>query len=223
MLIFGAIMSVSLTACQSTIIILNGPSASGKSTTQKAVQMVLDELYLCVGMDALFAHALTYSKMHTRSNGQIICRPYQVEVEGKPAMKLEIGPAGKRVMRGVHQALAAYADAGNNIIVDYILYQQEWLPDLIRVFKNHRVYFIGIKIPLSLLEERERIRNRSLVSHGRSHYYEVHKGCLYDFKVNTGSKIPAKCAEAIKRYIACNPKPQAFKTLAKQFGIEIKQ
>ena len=46
--------------------------------------------------------------------------------ENKPVVELIIGPEGEKVVRGMHGAIAAYAQAGNNVVVDYIQYKAHW-------------------------------------------------------------------------------------------------
>ena len=41
---------------------------------------------------------------------------------------------------------------GNNIIVEYILYEREWLPDLANALRNVNACFVGVHIPLGVLE-----------------------------------------------------------------------
>lgn len=52
----------------------------------------------------------------------------------------------------MHAAVAAFAEHGNNIIVDYILYEREWLPDLANALRPVNAYFVGVRIPLDVLE-----------------------------------------------------------------------
>ena len=55
-------------------------------------------------------------------------------------------------------AIKAYADAGNNVVVDYIQYDTSWTPKLRQAFKNHKVYWVKVNIPLEVLEEQEKDR-----------------------------------------------------------------
>jgi len=70
--------------------------------------------------------------------------------------------------------------------------------------KGLRVYFVGIKIPLDVLEEREKERGTSPVGHARSHYDSVHTGMTYDIELNTSQMNPEQCAEKIENFIESN-------------------
>lgn len=196
-----------------TIIILNGPSAAGKTTLQKEVQKAFNELYLTVGIDGFFDAILP----HDFPNGQSYVGGEFVrgisttkDAEGRNVIKLNIGDAGRRAVTGMHHAFAAYAAAGNNLVIDYILYEKDWLPELVDVLKDFKVYFIGITIPLEKLEERERARGTSPVGHARSHYDTVHTHGGYDLEIDTSKMSAPEAAQLIKQFVENNPEPQAF-------------
>lgn len=209
------------TNCQAveagTVIILNGPSASGKSSLQKSIQESFDEAYLKLGIDELFDQVLPDFINDIHPNGDFTEKDIrsisEIVVEGKPAVKLHIGPIGQRVISGMHYAIAAYAKRGNNVVVDYILYEEEWLKELHSSLSDLRVYFVGVKIPLETLEEREASRSTSPVGHARSHYFHVHGPDIYDLEVNTGELSSLEAANRIKTFIEDNPEPKAWDRL----------
>jgi len=141
-----------------TIIIINGPSAAGKKSIQNELQKIFMPLYLKIGIDTFFDALIatpdlsdfekTKEFSQYTNNGQLIRRVRLThDVEGHPVVPLEIGLAGDKIIFGMHAALAAYAEQGNNVLVDYILYKPEWLSNLVAALKNNKVYFIGLKIP----------------------------------------------------------------------------
>lgn len=198
------------------IIILNGPSAAGKSTLQKEIQKTFEPLYLTVGIDGFFDAILPHDFPDGKSIvGNEFIRGVTVsqDVDGNNVIKLDIGPRGRMVITGMHQAFAAYAAAGNNLVIDYILYEADWLPELVTTLQNCKVYFVGITTPLAVIEQRERARGTSPAGHARSHYHTVHAHGTYDLEIDT-SKIAAQdAAQIIKQFIQDNPEPTAFKKL----------
>ncbi len=70
-----------------------------------------------------------------------------ISIEGKDAVKLHVGPLGRKVISGMHNAIAAYAKAGNNVIVDYILYDSQWFPELVKALEGIKVYYVGLQYP----------------------------------------------------------------------------
>ncbi len=207
-----------------TVIILNGPSAAGKTSIQNEIQKQAGALFLKVGIDTFFDALLPTpdlssfaekKELKQYTNDHIFIRGIQLKTdpEGHQIVPLEIGPAGDKVIYGMHAAISAYASKGNNIVVDYILYKPQWLPDLVQSLKNTKVYLIGIKTPLPILEEREKKRGTSPVGHARSHYNQVHQGFVYDLEIDTSEYTPAQSAQMILDFIKAHPQPTAMKQL----------
>jgi chloramphenicol 3-O phosphotransferase len=108
------------------------------------------------------------------------------------------------------------ADQHNNLVVDYVLYDQQWLPDLVDALHGQHVYFVGIKAPIEVVEHRE--KNRGTVPEGqaRAYYDTVHRHGEYDLIVDASDLSAQQAADKIKAFIAENPQPTAFKKLYKE-------
>jgi chloramphenicol 3-O phosphotransferase len=205
------------------VIILNGPSASGKSSIQKELVKLFDTPYLLVGIDNFFVGVLPQQFVmgpipRVKTPEDVVMTGVASHDEHGPLFTLHVGPAGRKVIAGMHAAIAAYARQGNNVIVDYILYEPEWLHELVCMLDGIQVYFVGVDISLTTLEERERVRATSPVGHARSHYDSVHAHDRYDLRINTGITSALECAQSIKKYIDSGVEPQAFDYLRKQFS-----
>lgn len=195
------------------VIILNGPSASGKSSIQRAFQEEQPDLWLGMGIDATFV-ALTpkkYFKGGIDKNlprSEFFMRGTPTEDGQGPLYPVEIGEKADRVMKGMHRAIAAYARAGSNVIVDYIMYEKEWLADLHEALKGLKVYMIGVKMPLDVLVQREKTRNTSPQGHARSHYQKVHEGVTYALEISDPHESPEAIAQRISTLITHQPVQQ---------------
>lgn len=188
-----------------TIILMNGPSAAGKSSLQKEVQKQFDEFYIKLGIDNLFDSPLPTPESvdpQVTKDGQLI-RSVEIikDEQGNQIIPLKVGPAGFKVIKGMHRAIAAYAQQGNNVVVDYILYDQTWLPDLLKALKGLKVYMVGIKLPLEVLEQREKARGTSPIGHARSHYATVHNIMQYDIELDTSKLSSEEAAFKLKEFI----------------------
>ena len=207
-----------------TVVLLNGPSAAGKTSIQKKFQESFKQPFLRLGIDDLFDKILPdyYGLGEIHPKGNFLEKDIRwvetIAVEGKEAVKLHVGPLGRKVIAGMHQTLAAYAEVGNNIIVDYILYDQEWFPELVKALESVKVYYVGLQYPLEVLEQREKQRANSPVGHSRSHYKQVHHYSKYDLVLNDYNLSPEKLAEIIANYIETNPEPKAFKYYQEKFN-----
>lgn len=206
-----------------TIIILNGVPSVGKTSIQKELQEIMDEPYLSLGVDNMLIGTLPekcmtgeFLKKDRPKNGiQGMHGYYDTNEQGK-IFKLEFGPACRKLIRGMHRAFATMADEKNSLIVDYILYDQKWLPDLVDALYGYRVYFVGVKAPIDIVQKREKKRGTSPEGHARAYYDTVHKHGEYDLMVDTLQLSPKEAAEKIKEFIQQHPRPKAFKRLYKK-------
>jgi chloramphenicol 3-O-phosphotransferase len=98
------------------IIILNGVGSVGKSSTAKALQEIAETPFLHVSMDA-FLDMLPAS-MFGHRDGLVF---EALEEDGRPSVAIHTGPVMDRAMRGMRRAIAAMAEAGNNLIVDDVM------------------------------------------------------------------------------------------------------
>ncbi|MDF2578134.1 MAG: chloramphenicol phosphotransferase [Chlamydiales bacterium] len=214
-----------------TIIILNGPSAAGKSSIQSQIQRKFTDLFLKVGIDTFFDGLITEPDLlnfekdrkfaqYTADGELIRSVELTLDKEGNQIVPLKVGSAGERIIAGMHHAITAYANCGNNLVVDYIMYDPNWRTDLITALKqaNGNVYLIGIKAPLEVLEQRERNRGTSPIGHARSHYSNVHNEMIYDLELDVAELLPEQSALKIKEFIELHPNPVALLEMSKKLN-----
>lgn len=182
-----------------TIIILNGASSSGKTTTLKAVQAQFKEPFLDAGLDR-FLWMLP---------GRYLERPLWDDVLG---LATEAGETGHRLVLGMHRAMAELAYAGNNVIADHVLVELSWVNDCARVLADLPAWLIGVRCPLDVLETRESERGDRTLGQARAQAEIVHRYCLYDFEIDTSILTPAECAAQIRNHIRWNS-PTALREL----------
>lgn len=191
------------------VIILNGPSATGKTSLQKEFQELMriekDELWIKIGIDNSFDNVLPPITLDNldfyRTKNNIRWVENTVDQNNNPVVTLYIGSQGKKVIDGMHDAIVAYAKSGNNVIVDYIMYDPLWYSELEKKLEGVPHYWIKLDIDLKTLEEREKSRNTSPVGHARSHYFSVHKNIKYDYVINCNTKTAKELALELKNKI----------------------
>ncbi|MBI2352838.1 hypothetical protein HYV11_01175 [Candidatus Dependentiae bacterium] len=189
-----------------TVIILNGPSASGKSSIQKEFQyLMMPNLWIKLGIDSLFDNPMpdinNDNVTFWQEKNQIRWITTSKDQKNNTIITLFTGEEGNKVAYGMNSAIAAYAKNGCNIIVDYIAYKKEWLDDLQIKLKNIKTFLVKVSIPLTVLEEREASRNTSPKGHARSHYDYVYCNIAYDFEVNSDKESAVEIAKKIKEKI----------------------
>ncbi|MCD4818878.1 MAG: chloramphenicol phosphotransferase CPT family protein [Candidatus Cloacimonetes bacterium] len=180
------------------IIFLNGTSSSGKTTIAKELQQISEEAYLLVSVDN-FINMLPQKYLKGECN----------ETFNKEILK---------IIHGMHHSISALASTGNNIIVDHVLEDKEWLKECVNVLANFQVLFVGVHCPLEELEKRERNRGDRKIGLARFQYNLVHSHGVYDIKVDTDKYTPLECAQQIRETITDNSSCKAFKILEDKFA-----
>ncbi len=192
------------------VIVLNGPSGSGKSSIQKAFQnLMLPNLWIKVGIDTLFDQPMPDITPENMSLWQSPNPIRWVETsrddDNHPVITLLLGEQGERVAYGMNSAIAAYAQNGADVIVDYIAYDQKWLVDLKEKLLPFQTFFVAVDIPLEVLEMREKERGTSPSGHARSHYSTVYGPYDYDLRVSSELNSPEEIAKQIEQLVAPAP------------------
>lgn len=163
---------------------LSGTSSSGKSTLAKGLQKILDEPFLHVQLDA-------FIEMLPRTDDwEMFCQ----------------------MVRGMNRAIAALADEGNNLIVDHVLIDSGWLRQCVEVLRGHYVLFVGVDCPLEELERREQTRDARRQGFARQQFENIHKGKIYDVRVNTFEMTPDECVAKVFDFYK-NEAPAAFEKI----------
>lgn len=148
------------------IIFLHGASSSGKSTIARALQERIESPFWHISID------------HLRDAGVLPTRRFK-------SGEFRWGDARAAFFDGFHGSLKAYADAGNDLILEHILDTQGWLDMLAELFAQHDVFFVGVHCPLELLIEREAARGDRPVGSARQDYETIHVGMTYDIELSS--------------------------------------
>lgn len=152
------------------IIILHGPSSSGKSTLARALQATIELPFWHVSID------------HIRDAGTL------------PSARIASGEFSWPELReaffeGFHRSVAAYAGAGNNLIVEHIFDTPGWLARMVELLAPFDVFFVGLHTPLSELIRREAARGDRPVGDAERDFHTVHRGLAYDFEVSSDEPV----------------------------------
>lgn len=177
-----------------TVILLNGVGSAGKSSIAKALQAVAAEPFLHVAMDAFLE--MMPARYWDHPDGIIF---EAVQEDGKPSVVIRCGPVADRIMRGMRRSIAAMARAGNNLIVDDVLIEDEMADYCALLADDVVLRTVGVFAPLEVLEARERDRGDRQIGLARWQFDRVHRGKHYDLEIDSSNATPAECAETIKR------------------------
>lgn len=175
------------------IILLNGVGSVGKSSTAKALQAITAEPFLHVAMDAFLD--MMPERLFGHPDGLVF---ETVPEDGKPSVVIREGPVSERTFRGMRHAIAAMAAQGNNLIVDDVMLGNA-NAEYAALLSSFEVFRVGVFAPLDVLEERERQRGDRMAGLARWQFQRIHQGIIYDLEIDTSSRTPLECAQAIKQ------------------------
>lgn len=163
------------------IIFLHGASSSGKSTLARALQASLPMPFWHVSID------------HLRDSGAV------------PVSRFRNGDFDWRAARpaffdGFHASLAAYADAGNNLILEHILDTPAFFDDVCRQLRGHKMLFVAVHCDLDVLNARERQRGDRPIGSAEADFATIHAGLSYDLEVNGQDDVSGNVEKVISAW-----------------------
>ena len=175
------------------IILLHGPSSSGKTTLARALQAAIDEP---------FWH---YSIDHFRDSGVL------------PMQRIDAGDFSWSAMRaaffeGFHRCLPALAESGNNLIVEHIVETSAWMSRLVQLLESVDVFFVGLRCPLAELERRERRRGDRPSGDARRDFASLPRFEAYDAEIDSTADVAANVRHLLDAW-GSRTRPSAFARL----------
>ena len=174
-------MHITLPATPGKIILINGPSSSGKTTLALALQKQLELPFIRFSFDLFMEHkAFPTEQIH---NGTFLWE----------AMR-------PSVFRGLHQCVPALATSGNNIIFDHIIETKEWLHQLISLIAELDVFFVGLHCSLPELERREFRRGNRNKGEAYRDFQTVHSITSYDLELDSENLLDDNVALLIRAW-----------------------
>jgi chloramphenicol 3-O phosphotransferase len=175
------------------IIFLNGTSSSGKSTVARNLLEILDTPYFHLSVDAI-------NSMRARQRTRELS-------------SAELDVVLARTRAGFHRAVAGMAQAGNNVVADYVLSEPWRLLDCLAVMAGCDVVFVGVRCSAAELARREQARGDREPGQAAAQLQQVHAHGIYDLECDTSVLGPADCAALIKDFLPRRTAPSAFERL----------
>jgi chloramphenicol 3-O phosphotransferase len=163
------------------IIFIHGASSSGKSTLARALQQRIEVSFWHISID------------HLRDSGVL---PMERFHQGE----FNWSDARSAFFDGFHASLGAYAEAGNNLIVEHILYTPGWQTMLARLFHPFDVLFVGLHCPLELLREREQARGDRPAGSAEQDFLTIHRGRAYDLDLEATDALEANLDRLLRAW-----------------------
>ena len=202
------------------IILLNGSSSAGKTTIARMMQQLCREPWQHVALDQFrdgMSDRFRGLNSPAGDSGARGLNVVPVERDGGRVTEIRFGDVGRRVLRGMRRAIAAFAGEGNDVIVDDLMFEKSFLLDYLDVLKGLDVTFAGVRCDLEVVNAREATRPGRFPGTATSHFHAVHAHCIYDVEVDTTDTTPRHCAQRIMR--AAERPPRAFDQMREKFNV----
>lgn len=185
------------------VIVIHGPSSSGKTSIAKELQTSLAEKYHYLSNDE-------FTQRFSAASPQILNELDQAKLpEYFEIMKVRFG----KVFHGV---VKCFAVSGINVIVDHVLSNDTALNDFVELLADHESYFIGLNCSLEELERRELQRGDRKVGLAKHHFRSLSFIDIFDFVLDTTSLSSQESSIAIKQFLEEGNKPVAFSEIKKR-------
>jgi len=178
------------------IIIINGPSSSGKTTLSLALQKRLSIPFIRFSFDLFIENKILPRDQIGRGT---FSWP-------------DIRPA---VFDGLHRCIPALASSGNNVIFDHIIETEQWLHDLVRYLAGFDVFFVGLHCSIEELERREVQRGNRHIGEARTDLQIVHSFGTYDLELNSEKPVEENAKILISAWER-RTRPSAFNKMGVQ-------
>ena len=200
-----------------SIILLNGCSSAGKTTLAQAIQEASPQPLQCMALDH-FRDGMPgkYRGMNS-APGEPGARGLNV-VPRDGRTELRFGDVGIAMLRGMRRAIAAFAAAGVDVVVDDLLLERDFLLDYLEAFAGLDVVFVGVRCDLATVNMREGSRPGRFPGTAAAHFLRVHEDCEYDVEVDTATCSPREGARQVIAIRQALPRPTAFDRLRMRLG-----
>jgi len=181
------------------IVLLNGTSSAGKGTIARAMQaQAPGDGWLHLGLDRMLEGVdrslIRYVDGISRQETEGWSVPF---VGGAIAGLPILGPAALRLIDEMYQGAAAMANSGSGVIFDDVIYDRRVLVLAAAALRLTPCLFVGVRCPVEVAIERERLRGDRAPGGAEIFDRAVHKPGIYDLEVDTSFLDPGQCASVI--------------------------
>jgi len=184
-----------------TVIFLNGTPSSGKTSIARELEKFLGKGY---------SNILADDFLPAEFRNQLEAGLHHVDNTLQQYSPKEIWQHIQKRDLALNEKLYRLVEQGRNLIIENVLL----IPGSVCFYKRSlvkaRVFFVGVKCPLSVVMQRELSRGDRNVGMAKTVFDFVHQHGAYDLEVNSDVQNPEECARKIHSFILQTPNPNAF-------------
>jgi chloramphenicol 3-O phosphotransferase len=183
------------------VVILNGPSSSGKTTLAtafRAQRAAAGELWLLTGIDDFLAKLPWEWTGVGPEKGPFAAEGVRFEVTDR-GLEVRLGSEGRRLIRAYQLGVVAAARAGLNVIVDEVVIDQTSSEDWTTSLVGLHVVWVGVRCSLDVAERREQSRPERFNGLTRGQAATVHRYAKYDFEIDTTTRSESEVLADLTR------------------------
>ena len=214
------------------LVIINGASSCVKTSTCRAIQDLLEEQYILLGLDVF-----SQTTPPKQNNMQTIDRRYftaqRYVKNGLGYFDITTGPLLDRVIYTSYKAIGVYLDEGINVVPDQLFWDPKWFHSALRTFMRFSVFFVGMHVSEEEGARREKQRGganpNDIIEGGRMDGWNrtseaiTHRGMIYDFEIDSSNLSIQETAYQIINAYQNTPHPSAFKSLEEKWFLMAKE
>lgn len=167
-----------------SIILLNGASSAGKTTLCKNIRDVIPAPFIHFSLDFIM---------------------FDADVLPKNRNVPELGITWKqmrpKIFEGFYRCLPAFLSAGNNLLVDIIIEDENQKKRLLELLSPYDAFYEGVHCGLEVLQEREKLRGDRRVGDAEQDFKTVHSFLKYDMEVNSEESAEINSRKIVEAWL----------------------
>ncbi len=121
-----------------------------------------------------------------------------IDETSHPVYEIQLGPFAQKMSQTLKEIVLMLAKMKHFIIIDDVAFDSTAVNIWREVLKVYKVLWFGIKTPLPILEERERLRGNRMHGTARAQYFKVHKDITYELEFDTSKEFMKNIVQTIK-------------------------
>ena len=158
------------------VLVLSGPSSSGKSTVAREFQQSEDTPWLTLDADVVLA-AYPFDKAP------------------------ELATTARRLNLGLFASAAAFARAGVDVICEQVFWNQATYDDARACLDGLPACFVEVTVELDVAEKREARRDERMAGTSREQRSQLWTEVKYDYQLDTTTGTPADAATELAAWV----------------------